>query len=1506
MNLRKRNKKLLLVMLKTALWLCISVLLLFASISLLLQIPFVQKKIIEYANERILENTSYSSSIGHVDIDWFDKIHCLDIHIKDTQDSSLIYVKDMFLNFDIIDIIKNKKVVLDNVTLGGAEVRLLLENEYSDVNIYHFVEQIISKFSVDTEIEEKVTEGYEEIPFLIKKINIRDSYFSYHSLSDSLITKGYDYYHFGIKQINGDISHFSFGKDSMVIDIENLSAVDEKEMLRVDDLKTRFVLGEHFMKFDNLVLQTEKSFVSDFVFFEFERVGNMADFVDSVRFRGNFKNSVVHIDELKLFATGLDSVFGKYVFSGNVSGKVGDFIGDMDMFSFGKQSILHGKFAFKGLPDYHTMNMNLQLLPSHILIADIFPYYPIQTPYITKLSHLNFSGNIQLTAEELFVQSVFRSPLGSGNTSFTVDFNKTKSTTYKGRLSLFDFALGKYVGLDSVIHNITLKEDVVFEGSGFDIETLHLKTTIAEVSFLDKKMHNIAVQMDIQSNVFNAIINASDTNIVLNLKAGFEKQKKHLHIKADIKKLPLAFLGIHDTNGYIKTQLIWNTDGTNISEITGQVAFHNTFFTREEKQYSIKKIDIQSFFQKKKRHMEIASDIGYIKADGSFSFDTLIHSVVEDIQQYQYAIANKQWTQSPSLLSVDTLSVQAEIKNGTPLFQFLKIPLIINNKNKLSLQYKKKHFSHIDISFEGDTVQYKDMLFAKSKIQWKSTKETGKFPVLSQIKATIWNYSHQYFQTHNNTLDIIWNNDSITINTLAENETNNKMRLLGSVRLFTDSSVFSIRSLDSTMILGNNIWSFVPNNQIIFYKNNILFQKFEMQSRNQKISILGYLRDSISYPHVSVSNFSLENFYTLQPFHSLVENKIKGIVNGQISFSKKENTHQLHISHEIKNAFVNDSLLGDIHTNSSMRINSDTLYSKITLHKKGKNIISSNGYTVLSDSIAPLHFTTHIQTMPLKISELFLGEYISEVEGTIDGNFSLTGYYTNPILNGNGEITNGKALIQYTQTQYQFSGKYTIDNNKIKSNGMSIRDVFNNRGYLNGYVEIKEYNNLWIDISAKVSNFQVLNTTLKENPFYYGTVYATGDVHFLGNMDEMKLSANAVSNPNTNVHLSMNNNEGEEVASESFIEFVLPKEKKTETSISQKKKQKEESMKLSIELDMEINTNALCEIIFNNSSGDIIKGKGNGKLKLTVNPNEEVSLQGDLEVEEGTYNFTLFNIINKEFSIQKGGKMSWTNDIYKGTMNINAVYQQYASIAPIITIKNTDLLKSPELTRKYPTLLQLNLTGPILQPEMKFDIDIKDYPNQVTVNTTSHPISTEILAFKETIKRDEVELGKQVFSLLVLKSLTATQQTLVNNFSNQYSDVGNATSATISEFFSNQLNYWVSNINPNLEVDVDISSVNADTYKNAQLRLGYSLLDRQLKIVREGSMYDNSQQNPINTAIGNWIIEYKPTQIENMKIKMYYRQNNSDNILNNSNTGRSGFGIQYIKDFDITIPKRKK
>ena len=125
-------------------------------------------------------------------------------------------------------------------------------------------------------------------------------------------------------------------------------------------------------------------------------------------------------------------------------------------------------------------------------------------------------------------------------------------------------------------------------------------------------------------------------------------------------------------------------------------------------------------------------------------------------------------------------------------------------------------------------------------------------------------------------------------------------------------------------------------------------------------------------------------------------------------------------------------------------------------------------------------------------------------------------------------------------------------------------------------------------------------------------------------------------------------------------------------------------------------------------------------------------------------------------------------------------------------------------------------------------------------------------------------------------------------------------------FFSNQLNYWISYVNPNLEVDLDISSISADVYKNAQLRLGYSLLDKQLKIVREGSVYDNSNQNQINTAIGNWIIEYKPSQIENMKLKMYYRQNNSDNILNNSNTGRSGFSIQYINDFDITIPKKKK
>jgi hypothetical protein len=99
---------------------------------------------------------------------------------------------------------------------------------------------------------------------------------------------------------------------------------------------------------------------------------------------------------------------------------------------------------------------------------------------------------------------------------------------------------------------------------------------------------------------------------------------------------------------------------------------------------------------------------------------------------------------------------------------------------------------------------------------------------------------------------------------------------------------------------------------------------------------------------------------------------------------------------------------------------------------------------------------------------------------------------------------------------------------------------------------------------------------------------------------------------------------------------------------------------------------------------------------------------GLFEFVQGNYNFTLYNILNKEFNITKGSRISWSGDPYAGMLNLTASYRQMASLSPILPNQSEDIISTPQARRKYPVEVLLKLVGPMLTPQISFDIEAKD------------------------------------------------------------------------------------------------------------------------------------------------------------------------------------------------------
>jgi hypothetical protein len=127
---------------------------------------------------------------------------------------------------------------------------------------------------------------------------------------------------------------------------------------------------------------------------------------------------------------------------------------------------------------------------------------------------------------------------------------------------------------------------------------------------------------------------------------------------------------------------------------------------------------------------------------------------------------------------------------------------------------------------------------------------------------------------------------------------------------------------------------------------------------------------------------------------------------------------------------------------------------------------------------------------------------------------------------------------------------------------------------------------------------------------------------------------------------------------------------------------------------------------------------------------------------------------------------------------------------------------------------------------------------------------------------------------------------------------------------SSQLGNWFSQVDENLEVNINLNGFDKQALNIMQLRLSYTLLDGRLRITRDGQFTNAYNQANANTIAGDITVEYMITQDGKLRLKMFRRNNQNllTTALPNINATTSGFSVMYTTSFDnlSELIKRKK
>ena len=1467
---------------KTTFWLIGGFILLFIGVATALQTPYVQTRVIDELSAFLSKKTGFQTTIEHVALDWMDQISLRGIQINDPNGQDMIYIDRTTINYELKSLIQDKVIHLDKLQLDSLD--LLITKIYDDsiagINLNFFIKRI-KKLVSDPNAQRKLEIG---------NIKLDRSVLRYRNTDKDSLYGRFDHRHFTLVDIQANLYDFTQRRDTISFDAVQLSANDQVTKLKVTNLQTKFKMSSKQMVFNALDVQFGKSRVTEKVVFNYPNWSAIGDFNNLVNIEAHLKNSVLYTDDLALFAPNIGKYNQKIMVTGDFKGKINRFnFSNFDIALQGNNSI-QGEVSIHNITHQPEIFIDLKVSRSSI---DASPFENIFAPkvhnFLSSLGRTQFNGKFSGHPNDFVAAGSFDTQMGQITSNIHLKIKeKIEDSEYSGHFEVLDFELGKFFK-KPFLQKLTLDGEIIGKGLNFHTADFELTGAIEKIDILDYAYTNIHTNVHFVEGFFEGSGKINDPNLKLSLEGSLDLKdgKDNYKVALNLDRALLKPLNLSKKNMLVITDAVIDAKNLKEDSIAGQLSFRNTFIEYDGKSLVLDSVLLKTTHEKGNRTLTISSDPLDAKIEGSYNFFTvtkrffkLLHEYELNLKNDQLAISSHYENKEASSQNQFLINYNINLKQFTPVIGLFKEDLKISSNTKVNGIYSSGYTSILSINTIIDTLTYKKSSFYNLEIDISTSKITDSNNVLASgfISSPRQKFINS-IATENLVIESIWDNSQIKFGfNIEQKKHNNNMQVTGGIDFLNGTTICHFGK--SYIHLFENDWKLDQNNQVSITKNKVQFSNFKLFNGQQSISLRGEFSTNAS----KRATLNFDNI-DMGIMSQITTKKVRGSLNGFIETKDYWVNPSIESDITIDSLYVDDFLIGNFYEKTHWKNQDQALKIEASLDRQGHRTANINGYYHPKNQLNPLGLSVHLNQAPVNVLETLFSKLFSNIKGQTTGVFNITGKPTSPIINGAGSVEKGEIRVNYLNTTYTFDGDFALSKNKIKFVDITLNDILGAQASLVGDISHQGFKNMFVDLQSDLTTFQVLNTSSSDNTRFYGEGYATGQITFQGPINNMNINASAKSTKGTKIYIPINDKGS--VIQEKYIHFTNFTSAKVDTT----KTDILESIDikgLTMNLDLDITPDAYCELIFDIKSGDIIRGRGNGQINLKINSNsDEFNMFGNYILDEGRYNFTLYNLINKEFDLLPNSKISWYGDPYQGILDINATYSQVTSLSPLVDTNSQNI---PDITRGYPVELKLILEGPLLSPTVNFDINVKDYPKTITdADNNIIYIEDVVKNLESRISTDENELNRQVFSLIVLHKFSPPESL------NTTGSLGNS----VSELISNQLSYWVSQMDENLKVNVDLRNIDNEATNTFQLRLSYTLLNSRLQITREGDL-KNQNQN-ISGIIGDWTVEYALVPDKKWKAKMYNRT--SYNTLNNSplnpeTTIAAGISLLHTQNFD--------
>ncbi|MBV6644388.1 MAG: translocation/assembly module TamB domain-containing protein [Cyclobacteriaceae bacterium] len=1452
---------------KISMWAAVSFMCLSLLISLAIQIPSVQHILVKKVVAIVQNHCNHRISIENVGISWLDEADFGDVEIYDFRDSLLFRSDVVEVDFSLFTLLFGKDLAVDRLMFRNSRLSLVKYDETHSLNVIEFINSLKS---ANAEGKKKLKVGHIEFASLQFSMNdLRKAPGS---------TDRMDFSHFAFDLSSIEVENLGVWEDTVLFDVHTLYGKEVNDLLIIEQFSSEVSFTRKHLVFGDLFVKTPYSQVEDFVAFTFNEPANLGYLLDSVQLDFSLNNSRISMMDLSVFSA-VPRKDTAMMLSAQIKGSIPRLNISRASLQYGSSHFL-GSIYLAGLPKISDTFVDLSISEAELSGEDLQPLLPI-LPESVVPGDVQFSGSLLGFVRDFVAKGTFQTRFGTIYSDLNLKVpGDLQNAIYRGALNVSNFNFGQLLGDTTYLDRINFSGSIDGKGLSKSRANFFLNADMTDTRINGYEYDKIHVTGQFSSNFFDGNFKIDDDNLQASAVAKMDLNPQNQVIKAEINidTLNVDEIYLFSQDLGISTQVSLDVKGFHLDSTRGKVEFNNTSIRSDDYSTGLETFTVIKENTLGGALMTVEGPGISGEVTGDFLPTQLgkdLYRLLLDYQGYFTSDVKQVGFESDSIMTYGA-KLTLETGDMSPYFGLLDLPVSVSANGLIEANFHQGKDDNLSFYAAYDTVRYGRRTFYDNTVDISASKDVDSLGVLALILISS---ERQDWDAVPYTTDFLceslWFNNQIDVSLNFEQpESQGSAHVNGEIQLLQDS--IKMHVLPSRILALNKEWVFSRGNQILLHNDKLLVDQLEIYHQDQAIKLSGVISDSLpTSMGVSFNAFDLQNLATLFP------KRLSGTLDGAGRFTRNGKNDPLHFNSNIRidDMHFENLLVGDFAGRSSWNTAASGLDFNFKIRREQIETIDVLGLFKPLEQEEQLEIDVDFYQANLQLLEPIFSQSLSGIGGEATGKIKVTGKVTDPKINGEGQIKSGAFTINYLNTDYKVNGGIEFDDRTISFEDVELTDRLGNKASLTGALSHVGFRSIETNVQLDAERFEMLNNTAEQSSTIYGDAYATGTVDISGPLEDLLIKATLVSEKGTRIYLPIS--ESGEVERKEYISFVSFDEPELTT-------EKEEVPRLSgisLDFDIAVTPDAYAELIFDPRTGDIIRGRGRGNIQLTMDSNGELTLFGGLEVTEGAYNFTLANLgINKEFNIKPGGVISWFGDPYAGVVQLEAVYRQLASPAEWYGTETAGVQKSP-------VLVVLGLTESMFAPTIAFSIELE---NESVIQSTAGDWSSMLA----TINSDDQELKRQVFSLLMLRKFSRKSSFVVG---------GDNLGSSLSEFFSNQLSYWVNQVDDNLEVDFDLASFNQDAFNTFQLRLSYSFLDGRLRVSRDGG-FANAQnpedRNAINNVLGDWSVEYFLTQDGRLRAKMFSRVDRNT-IAGSTGTTTSleaenetGVSLQYVRSFD--------